>query len=94
MFVAIRVVAKVRKNYTKYQSINDKSELEYDSVILLTDAIKRAGSIERTNIRNSLAKILNFNAVTGKISFDVHGDPIKSAVIMKISKNLKTQEFY
>ena len=73
------------QNYTKYQSVNDKSALAYDSVMLLTDAIKRAGSIERSDIRNSLAKTVNFNGVTGKISFDAHGDPIKSAVIMQIS---------
>ncbi len=58
--------------------------LAYDAVYLLADAVKRAGSSRKEAVRNALSRTKNFNGVTGTISFDENGDPIKSVVIMKI----------
>ncbi|MEJ2155300.1 MAG: ABC transporter substrate-binding protein [Desulfobacteraceae bacterium] len=58
--------------------------LAYDAVHLLADAIKRAGSVVRESVRKELARTRNFKGVTGTISFDQNGDPIKSVVIMQI----------
>jgi len=58
--------------------------LAYDAVYLLADAIKRAGSTQQAALRNALSRTVNFEGVTGTISFDEYGDPIKSVVIMKI----------
>mgnify|MGYP003736802299 CR=1 FL=1 len=61
---------------------------------ILKDAIERAGASDRSKIKDALAKTKNFTGVTGEISFNSNGDPIKSAVIMKIDngeiKYLKT----
>jgi branched-chain amino acid transport system substrate-binding protein len=59
--------------------------LAYDAVKLLAGAIERAGSTERSAIRDALAKTRQFNGVTGTLSFNKHGDPIKTIIIMKIS---------
>jgi branched-chain amino acid transport system substrate-binding protein len=58
--------------------------LAYDAVNLLANAIKRAGSFQRIKIRNALAETRDFKGVTGTISFDKFGDPVKNVVIMKI----------
>jgi branched-chain amino acid transport system substrate-binding protein len=58
--------------------------LAYDAVLLLADAIQRAGSTDRSAIRQALAATRDFKGVTGTISFQGKGDPNKSAVIMKI----------
>jgi branched-chain amino acid transport system substrate-binding protein len=58
--------------------------LAYDAVMLLADAIKRAGSAQSTAIRDALAATDGFKGVTGTISFDNFGDPVKRVVMMKI----------
>lgn len=58
--------------------------LAYDAVNLLADAISRAGSTRRSAVRDVLADTNNFEGVTGVLSFDAHGDPIKSIIIMQI----------
>ena len=58
--------------------------LGYDTLSLVADAITRAGSTDRRAIRDALAHTDAFLGVTGHISFDENGDPIKAAVIMKI----------
>jgi branched-chain amino acid transport system substrate-binding protein len=58
--------------------------LAYDAVSLLANAIKRAGSFQRIKIRDALAITRDFKGITGTISFDKFGDPVKNVVIMKI----------
>lgn len=65
------------------QSLSDES-LGYDSVLLLADAVRRAGGTDRRRIRTALATTRDFPGVTGAISFDATGDPVKPAVIMEI----------
>lgn len=61
--------------------------LAYDAVMVLADAIRRAESIDRTRIRESLAGTNGFQGVTGIISFDEYGDPLnKPVVIIKLQK--------
>ncbi|RLC14522.1 MAG: ethanolamine utilization protein EutJ [Deltaproteobacteria bacterium] len=66
--------------------------LGYDAVMVLADAITRAGLADRAKIREALANTRSFEGVTGTISFDANGDPVKSAVIMEI-KNGKQHYF-
>jgi len=66
--------------------------LGYDAVMLLADAIRRAGSTDKAKIRDAIAGTLDYQGITGKISFNANGDPIKSAVIMEI-KNGKPGYF-
>ncbi len=62
--------------------------LSYDAVKLLVDAIERAGTPLRSAVKDALAQTKGFEGVTGKISFDSHGDPLKSVVIMKIEAGI------
>jgi len=56
----------------------------YDSVIVLADAFKRAGSTEGPKVRDALAATKDFAAVTGNISIDAHRDASKAAVILQV----------
>lgn len=61
------------------------SPLSYDAVMLIADALERAGSSDRAALRKALADTPGFEGVSGTIRFDEQGDPVKDAVIMQIS---------
>lgn len=63
---------------------DDVAALTYDSFYLLFEAIQKAGRLDREAVREALASIADFEGVTGKMTFDGSGDPIKSAVIIQI----------
>jgi len=73
------------KKYQHSDNFSVSTVLGYDAVVLLADAIRRAGSADRGKIREALANTRSFVGVTGSITFDANGDPVKSAVIMEIS---------
>ncbi len=56
----------------------------YDSALILADAMKRAGSTEGTKVRDALATVKDFDAVTGRITLSPQRDAIKSAVILQV----------
>jgi branched-chain amino acid transport system substrate-binding protein len=69
------------------QDINSAVALSYDAVMLLADAIRRAGSPEPARIRAALAATRNFKGVTGDITFDKDRNPLgKEAVILTFAK--------
>lgn len=75
-----RFVRHFRKqNRTK---MKDGLVLGYDAVYIFADAVRRAASLDRAKIRTALSKTTNFKGVTGTITFNETGDPIKPAVIM------------
>jgi branched-chain amino acid transport system substrate-binding protein len=64
---------------------DDVAALTYDSFGLLFQAVRSAGKTDRQAIRDALAKIPKYEGVTGLMQFqEGSGDPIKSAVILKI----------
>lgn len=69
----------------------DYAALTWDSIGLLLQGIQNAGKVypnvrkERTAIRDGLAAIKSFKGITGDSKFDAQGDPIKCAVIVRIS---------
>ena len=64
---------------------DDVAALTYDSFGLLWKALQDAGSVDREAVRNAMAKIPSYDGVTGNMQFqEGSGDPIKSAVIIKI----------
>ena len=63
---------------------DSNASLGYDSVLVLVDAIKRAGSTDRAKIRDALAATKNFAAVTGKITIDAQRNASKNAVIIQV----------
>ncbi|HYP87726.1 MAG TPA: ABC transporter substrate-binding protein [Polyangiaceae bacterium] len=58
--------------------------LGYDGVMVIADAIKRAGKLEEPAIRDALAATKDYEAVTGKITMDKDRNPEKSVVVLKI----------
>lgn len=65
--------------------VNASKALAYDAVLLIADALERAGTTDAKALRRALAETRAFEGVTGSISFNEHGDPFKEAVIMEIS---------
>lgn len=63
---------------------NDVAALTYDSFGLFFQAVQDAGRLDRNAVREALASITNFDGVTGSMTFQGTGDPIKSAVFIKI----------
>ena len=73
--------------------------LTWDSLGIVQTAIqsmsKITGNIEkdRKSVRDAMAKVKEFNGITGKMTFTEDGDPIKCAVIVRISDKGE-YEFY
>jgi branched-chain amino acid transport system substrate-binding protein len=64
---------------------DDVAALTYDSFGLLWQALKTAGKNDRQAVRDALARIPQYEGVTGNMQFkEGSGDPVKSAVILKI----------
>jgi branched-chain amino acid transport system substrate-binding protein len=77
------------RSFVKKYNIHSESHsvttaLAYDAMMLLAAAITRAESTDRKKIRDAIANTRSFKGVTGTISFNDHGDPVKSAVLMEI----------
>jgi branched-chain amino acid transport system substrate-binding protein len=81
-----------REKYTgKIPHMN--APLNYDAVLILAEAIERAGSTDRVKIRDALAETSGFQGATGTITFDANGDPVdKPVVIMKLGR--EAPEYY
>ena len=70
---------------------DDVGALTWDSMRIAQAAIQSCGEItgdlkkDRQCVRDALAKIKEFDGITGKMTFTEEGDPVKCAVIVKIS---------
>jgi branched-chain amino acid transport system substrate-binding protein len=79
------VVEWVKKYQAKHNSVPDAlATLGYDATNLLISAVERAGTTDSTAIRDAMAKTDGFKGVSGSISFDPNGNPIKSAVVIQV----------
>jgi branched-chain amino acid transport system substrate-binding protein len=58
--------------------------LGYDAMMIIADAIKRAGSTERAKVKEALAQTKNFPGVTGDITIDDKRNATKPAVVLEI----------
>ena len=78
---------------------DDVAALTWDSLRLVQTAIENSGKItgkikqDRKAVRDALARIQNFKGITGDMTFTEEGDPIKCAVIVRISDKGE-YEFY
>jgi branched-chain amino acid transport system substrate-binding protein len=61
---------------------NVSAPLSYDAVMLLVDAIRSAGTLDRKKIRDALASTKGFTGATGLITMDENGDPRNKEVII------------
>ena len=70
---------------------DDVGALTWDSMGIVQTAIENCGKItgkieqDRQCVRDALAKIKEFDGITGKMTFTEEGDPLKCAVIVRIS---------
>jgi len=60
--------------------------LGYDSVMLLADGIKSAGTFDTEDVKNAMAKI-DGTYVTGNIRFDENRNPVKGAAFLEIVRH-------
>jgi len=81
----------VTKYKAKYGSVPDAlATLGYDATNLLANAVVTAGSNDPSKIRDALAATKDFKAVSGNITIDKDGNPVKSAVIIQIKGGKQT----
>ena len=59
--------------------------LAYDATNMLLQAIKDANSTDTSKVKTTLENI-NFNGVSGTITFDAKHNPVKSATILKVTE--------
>lgn len=80
--VVQRFVAEIRKRTGKDPDAN--SALGYDALYTLTNAITRAGSLDRKAIRDQIAATKDYQGVSGVITMGPMRDPIKPVAMIKI----------
>jgi branched-chain amino acid transport system substrate-binding protein len=74
----------VKRYEAKYGSKPDAlATLAYDATNLLLAAIEKAGADDPAVVKDALAA-LQYEAVSGTITFDASHNPIKSAVVMQV----------
>jgi len=95
-YVASAAVGATKEFVDKYEArfgagtASDVAALGWDSLSLVVQATKNCGKItgdlaaDRNCIKDGMAAIKDFEGITGKMSFDAEGDPIKCVVIVQI----------
>jgi len=58
--------------------------LAYDATNMMLQAIKNAGADNTDKVKDALAKI-DFNGVSGRITFDAQHNPVKTVTIIKVT---------
>ncbi|WP_163340468.1 ABC transporter substrate-binding protein [Desulfopila sp. IMCC35008] len=56
--------------------------LAYDAVMVLRDAIERAGTSNASAVRDAMAATVSFKGASGTLNFDANGDPVGRKVIV------------
>lgn len=81
----------IDKYQAKYGYVpDDIAALTWDAVNIVLKAIQDVGEVkpdleeEREAIRDAMANIKSFEGITGTMSFDEQGDPIKCAVVVRV----------
>jgi branched-chain amino acid transport system substrate-binding protein len=79
-------VVSFNERYRKRWDVdsNALSALGYDSVMVLVDALRRAGTTDGPKLRDALAATKGFAGATGLITFDAQRNPTKSAVVLTV----------
>ncbi len=86
----------IDKYNAKYGYVpDDVAALTWDSLNIVKTAIENCGNItgdikaDRKCVRDAMASIKEFHGITGDMTFTEEGDPIKCAVIVRISEEGK-----
>jgi branched-chain amino acid transport system substrate-binding protein len=95
-YVASAAVGATKVFVDKYEArfgkgtASDVAALNWDSLSIVLQAIKNCGKItgdlavDRSCIKDGMASIKDFEGITGKMSFDQEGDPIKCVIVVQI----------
>ncbi len=76
----------VNKYRTRFGASPDAlATLGHDATLLLSTALKQVGPDDPELVREALSNIKDFPTVSGKVSLDEHGNPVKSAVVLQYS---------
>lgn len=80
------VSQKFLEDYKKtFSSVPDSMSVTgYDAMLVLADAIKRAGSTNKQAIRDALAMTKDYPGASGMISINDKRDAVKPAVVLEI----------
>ncbi|MEO6186685.1 MAG: ABC transporter substrate-binding protein [Steroidobacteraceae bacterium] len=81
--LAQKFVAAFKAKYSG-ETPDAMAALGYDSVMVLADAIKRAGSTDGPKVRDALASTRDFPGATGATTLDAKRDATKPAVIITV----------
>ncbi len=103
-YAAAGAGGKTREFIEQYKSKygyvpDDVGALTWDALGIVQKAIEQCGRLtgniekDRRCVRDAMAKIAEFPGITGKMTFTEEGDPIKCAVIVRISDQGE-YEFY
>lgn len=80
-----KVVEFVKAYRARYNTDPDAMvALGYDSLKLLANAMKRAGTTDPAKVTAALAATKDFDGVTGTITLDAYRNPNKPAVILQV----------
>ncbi len=84
-------VKKFVEDYkAKYGKTPDAlAALAYDAASLLLNAIKTANSKDPVKIKDAMQATKDFQTVSGKVTFDKDGNPIKAATILQVKADGK-----
>lgn len=72
---------------------DDVAALTWDATRVVLQGIQNAGKLsgklrrDRKSVREGIAAISRFDGITGSMKFDEQGDPVKCAVVVKISQS-------
>jgi branched-chain amino acid transport system substrate-binding protein len=84
--------AFINRYKAKYGYVpDDVAALTWDSMLLVQKAIQDTGGLtgdvkkDREKVRIALSQVKKFKGITGEMTFSGTGDPVKCAVIVKIS---------
>jgi branched-chain amino acid transport system substrate-binding protein len=79
------IVKFVADYKARYGNVPDAlAALGYDSMQVLADSIKRAGTTAGPQLKDAIAATKNFVGVTGTISLDADRNAVKPAVVLKL----------
>jgi len=84
------VTTKLGKDFVAFykkktgNDLHPSTALGAETYFILTDAMQRAGSSKRSEVRKAIASTKNFQAISGNIDIGEDGNAVKSLVINQV----------
>jgi branched-chain amino acid transport system substrate-binding protein len=95
-YAAAGAVGKTKEFIEEYNAAygyvpDDVGALSHDAITIVLQAIQNAGitgnlAADRDAIKDAIASIKDYEGITGNMTFTADGDPIKDAVVVRISE--------